>query len=51
VVLGRRALIDVPTWLIALTSLAVLLRLRRVPEPLLIVAAGVIGVVVTTLRG
>jgi chromate transporter len=51
VVLGRRALIDVPTWLIAAGSLAVLLRLRRVPEPLLIAAAGVIGVVVSQVRG
>jgi chromate transporter len=47
VVLGRRALIDVPTWLIALTTLIVLTRLRQVPEPLIIIAAGVIGIVVT----
>jgi chromate transporter len=50
VVLGRRALIDVPTWLIALSSLTALLRFKRVPEPLLIVAAGVIGVIVTHAR-
>lgn len=49
VVLGRRALIDVPTWLIALGTLAVLIRARRLPEPLVIVAAGIIGVVVTQL--
>jgi chromate transporter len=51
VVLGRRALIDVPTWLIAAGALAVLLHFRKVPEPLLIGAAGVIGLVVTQLRG
>ena len=51
VVLGRRALIDLPTWLIALGSLVILLRLRKVPEPLLIGAAGVIGVIVTQIRG
>ncbi|HET9039747.1 MAG TPA: chromate efflux transporter [Gemmatimonadales bacterium] len=50
VVLGRRALIDVPTWLIALAALVVLLRVRRVPEPLVIIAAGVLGLAVTQLR-
>jgi chromate transporter len=50
VVLGRRALTDVPTWTIALATLAVLARVRRMPEPLVILAAGVIGVVVTGLR-
>ena len=43
VVLGRRALIDVPTVVIALATLAILTRLRKVPEPLVIVAAGVLG--------
>jgi chromate transporter len=43
VVLGRRALVDVPTVLIAVTSFVLLLRVRRLPEPLLMVAAGVIG--------
>jgi chromate transporter len=46
-VLGRRALIDVPTILIALATLAVLLRFKKVQEPLLIAAAGVLGVVIT----
>jgi chromate transporter len=49
VVLGRRALIDVPTWSIALVTLVVLTRARRVPEPLVIIAAGVIGIVVSRL--
>jgi chromate transporter len=46
-VLGRRALIDVPTILIALATLAALLRFKKVQEPLLIAAAGVLGVVIT----
>ena len=50
VVLGRRAIIDAATVGIALVTLLVLLRLRRVPEPLVIVAAGVVGVVLTQLR-
>jgi chromate transporter len=43
VVLGRRAIVDVPTAALALAVLAVLVYGRRVPEPALIVAAGVAG--------
>jgi chromate transporter len=43
VVLGRRALIDAPTWGIALLTLVLLLRVRRIPEPALIVGAGMVG--------
>ncbi len=45
-VLGKRAVIDVPTVLIAVTTLAVLLRFRKVPKPLIIVAAGGVGVLI-----
>ncbi len=41
-ILGRRALIDLPTALIAVITFA-LLMLRKIPEPLLILAAGVAG--------
>jgi chromate transporter len=44
-VLGRRAIVDVPSAVIALATLGALLRLRSVPEPLVIVAAGVVGLV------
>lgn len=50
-VLGKRALFDVPTVLIALVTLGVLLQFKKVSEPLLIVAAGIVGVVVTSLLG
>jgi chromate transporter len=43
IVLGRRALIDGPTWGIALLTLLLLWRARRIPEPALILAAGVAG--------
>jgi chromate transporter len=43
VVLGRRAIVDVPTAGIALATLLVLTYVRRIPEPLVIVAAGVVG--------
>ena len=48
VILGRRSLLDLPTILIALATLALLLAPRKIPEPVLIVGAGVIGLV---LRG
>jgi chromate transporter len=44
-VLGRRALYDVPTVLIALATLGVLLKFKRAPEPLVIAAAGAVGLV------
>ena len=43
VVLGRRALVDEVTWAIALLTLVLLWRVRRVPEPVLIVGAGLVG--------
>jgi chromate transporter len=42
-VLGRRALIDVPTVLIALITVGLLLKFKKIQEPLLIAAAGVVG--------
>jgi len=42
-VLGRRALIDVPTVVIFAATLLVLVKVRKIPEPLVIVAAGVTG--------
>ncbi len=44
VVLGRRAIVDVPTVLIAAATLLVLVKAKKVPEPLVILAAGVVGV-------
>ncbi|MEO7475877.1 MAG: chromate transporter, partial [Gemmatimonadales bacterium] len=43
VVLGQRALIDGATWGIAIATLLLLWRFRRIPEPALIVAAGAVG--------
>ena len=43
VVLGRRALVDPMAGVIAILALGVLLRFRRVPEPVVIIAAGVVG--------
>jgi len=45
VILGRRSLLDLPTILIALATLALLLAPRKIPEPVLILAAGLVGLV------
>jgi chromate transporter len=42
-VLGRRAIIDVPTALIGIATLLTLVYVRKIPEPLVILAAGVLG--------
>jgi chromate transporter len=57
IILGRRALVphgsrvDLSAAVIALTTLVVLLWVKRVPEPLVIVAAGVIGLLVKEVDG
>jgi chromate transporter len=50
VVLGRRAIFDLPTALIALAAFGLVWRLK-VPEPILIAAAGVTGLLIVQLRG
>lgn len=46
VVLARRALVDLPTWLMFGAALGLVLGVKKVPEPLLILAAGIAGVAV-----
>jgi chromate transporter len=48
-VLGKRALTDAVTVLIALVTLGLLTRFKKLSEPLVIVAAGAIGLVLTRL--
>jgi chromate transporter len=48
VVLAQRAIVDIPTVLIALVSLGVLWRFR-VPEPLVVLVAGAVGLVLWLL--
>jgi chromate transporter len=47
-VLGRRAIIDVPTALIGLTTLLILVYVKKIPEPLVILGAGVLGLILRT---
>lgn len=51
VVLARRALIDWITISICLTVLIVLLRTKKIPEPILILSAGIVGVLLKTSWG
>ena len=44
VVLSRRALVDVPTILIAIAAFATLIVFKKVPDPVLIIVAGAVGV-------
>ena len=44
IVLGRRAIIDAPTLIMFAAALAVVLWLRKVPEPVLLLAAGAVGI-------
>ncbi len=43
VVLGRRAIVDLPTLLLALGAFTVTARFKRVPEPLVVLAAAAAG--------
>jgi chromate transporter len=45
-VLGRRAIVDVPTACLALVTLVLLFKVKRLPEPVLIALAGIAGLVI-----
>jgi chromate transporter len=49
-VLGKRAIVDVPTVALAVAALVLLWRFK-IPEPILIVGAGLIGFAIFWLRG
>jgi len=51
VVLGKRAIVDLPTILICLGTLAVIFKLRKAPEPLVIAVAGILGIIVVQALG
>ena len=43
-ILARRSLIDLPTVVIGLVTLAVLMFMKKIPEPIVILVAGAVGV-------
>jgi chromate transporter len=49
-VLGKRAIFDVPTVLIALATLVVLTKTKKIPEPLIILTAGMVGMILHSVR-
>jgi chromate transporter len=49
-VLGRRAIVDLVTLSIAVAALAAASSFKKVPEPLLILAAGVVGVLLAAAK-
>ena len=46
-VLARKSLVDLPTIIIAAVSIALLLRVKKLPEPVLIAMAGLVGILIT----
>ena len=48
-VLGRRALTDVATWTIFGVTLGLVLLAKKIAEPVLILSAGVVGIVIQTI--
>lgn len=49
VVLGRRTITDIPTALLALVTLGLLWRWKKLPEPLIVLGAAMVGLVVYTV--
>jgi chromate transporter len=50
IVLGRRAITDWPTLALFLVALVLVLRVRKLPEPVLLLAAAVIGIAMHGMR-
>jgi chromate transporter len=49
-VLGRRAIVDLPTGLIFLVTFTILRTTKKIPDPILIVLAGIVGLILSTAR-
>jgi chromate transporter len=50
IVLGRKSIIDIPTTLIALVTLALLWYFKKkLPEPIVVLAAALVGLVIYPL--
>ena len=47
-VLGKRTLIDIPTLVIALTTIGILLKFKKLQEPFIIVVAALLGILLKT---
>jgi chromate transporter len=49
VVLGRRTIIDLPTILLALITLGLLWKWKKAPEPVIVLCAGIVGLILYTI--
>lgn len=49
VVLGQRSIVDLPTAALALATVAVLWRFKKLPEPVVVLVAALVGLVVFPL--
>lgn len=45
IVLGRKSIVDIPTFLLAVSAAIILWKTKKIPEPVLIFAAAIIGLV------
>ena len=50
IVLARRAIVDVPAIIVAIATLAVITWMKKLPEPLVIVIAGGVGLMLWSAR-
>lgn len=48
-VLGQRSIVDLPTAALALATVAVLWRFKKLPEPVVVLVAALVGLVVFPL--
>jgi chromate transporter len=46
VVLGKRSITDIPTILILLVTIALLLKVKKFPEPAIVALSAVVGLIV-----
>lgn len=51
IVLGKRAIFDIPTLLIFATTLGLLLRFKKIQEPIVIITAGLVGFLFRQMLG
>lgn len=49
IVLGKRTLTDIPTIIISITTIAILIKYKKLQEPIIIVIAALVGVLLKTI--
>jgi chromate transporter len=49
IVLGRRSIIDLPSGMLALVTLVLLLKVKKIPEPVIVLGAALVGLIIYPL--